>query len=221
MRLHFASLVSSFAFTALISACSSSDNTTPGVTQDSAVGADTSTTTDTGTTPEDTSTTPTDTSTTPDDTGSGKTDGGTMCGSDPMLHPPKTGDGVYCPGEGDGGMGANCAVGQICCDTPKGSTPASSCIAGGSTCPTTSPKAGSSWECDSPTQCGGKVCCGTGTPKLRTGCTYEEVFPSTSTTCAASCPSGSFIVCEAPGDCPSGKTCTAIKSGGKQIGYCK
>ncbi|MGZ3423623.1 MAG: hypothetical protein ACXVEE_37520, partial [Polyangiales bacterium] len=115
-----------------------------------------------------------------------------------------------------------CAIGQTCCDTPKGSTPASSCIAGGSTCPATSPKSGSTWECDAPSQCGtGKVCCGDGTPKLRTGCTYEEVFPAKGTVCAATCSATQFTVCEAPGDCPSGKTCTAIKSGSKNLGYCK
>ncbi|GAC1577258.1 MAG: hypothetical protein NVS3B20_08660 [Polyangiales bacterium] len=53
------------------------------------------------------------------------------------------------------------------------------------------------------------------------GCTYQEVFPPKGTTCAATCAAAQYIVCEAAADCPAGKTCTALKSGGKQIGYCK
>jgi hypothetical protein len=219
-----------------IAACSSSGGdggTTPPADTGTASG-DTATTTDTGT-GTDTNTaidsgTTTDTGTVVDDTSTGTDSGGdsgSTCGSDPTLHP-LTADGgvvpgVYCPGAGaDGGSSTTCATGQICCDTVKGSTPPSSCIAGGTTCPATTPKAGSSWECDGPQHCtGGKICCGLGAPALRKGCTYEEVYPALGTVCETSCSTSQYIVCEAAGDCPSGKTCTPIKSGSKQIGYCK
>lgn len=217
-------VVTTSAALLLASACSSSSDTTPSASVDTGTSA-----TDTGSSAIDTSVSTEDTGTSVDDTGSSTTDsttsgdgGGGGCGSDPKLHPPAAGEGVFCPGTGDAGGGAPCATGQLCCDTPKGSTPASSCIAGGSTCPTTSPKSGSSWECDAPAQCGtGKVCCGEGTPKLRTGCTYEEVFPAAGSKCAASCGATEYVICEAAGDCPAGKTCTPIKTGGKQVGYCK
>lgn len=175
--------------------------------------------------------TSTGTDTAVDDTTTGDAkDGGGTCGSDPTLHPLTATDGgfsgVFCPGAGAGGDSGSssktCDPGLFCCDTPSGSTPASSCIASTATCPTTSPKAGATWECDAPQHCGtGKVCCGQGTPKLRTGCTYEEVFPALGSKCEATCGATEYIICEAPADCPSGKTCTPIKNGGKQVGYCK
>ena len=230
--LGFASLVSSVALVSgAFTACSSSSDTGPGtspedtggIIADTAKGDTNTTPTDTNTTPTDTTTTPTDTTTPPDD---GGTDGSTTCGSDPTLHPLGSDagavPGVYCPGAGADAGASTCDPGLICCDTPKGSTPASSCIASTATCPTTTPKAGSSWACDAPQHCGtGKICCGKGTPKLRTGCTYEEVFPALGTQCETACATGEYIVCEAAGDCPTGKTCTPIKSGGKQVGYCK
>ena len=211
--------------TASAVACSSSD-TTPGTnpipdtggTGDTGGGGDTAT----GDTGGGGDTATGDTGSSGETSGDVGGDSSSVCGSDPTLHPVKTGEGVYCPGVGDAGFGAPCAVGQICCDTPSKSTPPSSCIASGTTCPTTTPKAGSTWECDSPLHCtGGKICCGLGTPKLRTGCTYEEVFPALGSKCETACAAGEYTVCEVPADCTGGKVCTAIKSGGKQVGYCK
>lgn len=218
-RLHasiFVSLVVSLAL-ASASACSSSDTGGGSTTAIDTGTADTGSTTDTGSS-MDTGTTDTGTSTT--DTGTTTADAAN-CGSAPTLHP--AGDaGVYCPNAGDGGTNTSCAIGQTCCDVPNKSTPGSSCIASGSTCPTSTPKPASAWECDAPSQCGtGKICCGIGTPKLRTGCTYDEVFPAEGSKCEVSCTTGQYVICEANADCPTGKTCTPLKSGGKQVGYCR
>lgn len=223
-------------------ACSSSSDSGggPGVTTDSGSSGET--------TPTDSIVPPTDSTATTDsgtlgDTGSsettppddtGTTEGGsTDCGADPTLHPPTidggVSSGVFCPGAGAGGKSTTCAAGQICCElATKTGTPASSCIAAGGTCPTSgSPQL--TWQCDAPGMCAsGSVCCGVGTIHVRTSCTYEEIFPTSTAGAAGSkcetgtaCAAGEFIICEAPGDCPTGKTCTPIKAAGKQIGYCK
>jgi hypothetical protein len=197
-------------------ACSSSSSDNGQQTTDSGVhpgdtgtgGGDTGTVTDSGTV--------NDTGSSGGDTGPGGTD----CGSDPSLHPSEAGVGPYCPGfSPDGGTGSgSCTGGQTCCEQPKG-TP-STCASSPAGC--TVSDGGTVWECDQTNMCTTGVCCGYGAPALRSGCTYDEVFPpNKGSHCAASCAADEYQICEGPGECPTGKTCTPMKTAGKQIGYCK
>jgi len=139
------------------------------------------------------------------------------CGVPPTLHPPGF-TGPYCPFMADAGT-TSCAPGQTCCEYPVGAP--STCVARGTMCPTMGGVSAVSWECDAPSQCGGgAMCCGNGTPMVRPGCSYFEVRPAQGTSCAATCGTGQYVVCEANSDCPTGRTCTPLKSEGQSIGFC-
>ena len=213
-----------------LGACSSSNSDPgPGVAADSGKADTGGGGTDTGGGGTDTGGGGTDTGGGGTDTaGGGDTSGGGdtgseagTCGKDPTLHVPVAGSGPYCPGyKPDGGTAsASCAAGEFCCETKTTSGTPSNCAASASACATGIEAV---WACDAPSMCGaGMVCCGDGTPKIKTGCTYEEIFPAKGTVCAAACTATQVTVCEADADCPTGKTCTPIKTGGKQVGYCK
>ncbi|GAC1553761.1 MAG: hypothetical protein NVS3B10_15410 [Polyangiales bacterium] len=213
-----------------LGACSSNDSGSgPGVAADTG-GGGTDTGgggTDTGGGRTDTGGGGSDTSVTDTGGGGGDSSGGGdsgeagTCGTDPTLHPPVAGEGPYCPGLAtDGGASGPCATGQTCCESKKGATPPSSCAANAAACPST---AEATWDCDADSQCpSGSVCCGDGTPTIRTGCTYYNVFPPKGTKCVVgtACGATQYKVCEAPAECTTG-TCTPMKTGGKQIGFCK
>ena len=145
-------------------------------------------------------------------------EGGGDCGSSPTLHPNDAGVGPFCLGV-DGGD-HNCPMGNVCCQTASGSSTPSTCVTAGSSCPTGGGDV--TWECDDPSMCsGGLKCCGFGAPTPIPGCSYAELSPALGTHCVTSCGSGEFVACAADTDCPSGQTCTPLKEGTKQIGYCK
>ena len=163
-----------------------------------------------------------DSGTTSTDTGSTE-DTGVTCGSDPTLHPAEAGVGPYCPGYYPSGSttSGSCSLGQTCCEQTTGSPTPSSCTSPTSACPSGDE---ANWECDGPSMCEGstRTCCGNGTPAIRPGCTYLEVYPTQGTVCAATCGATQYVVCESDADCTgSKKTCTPLKSGGKQIGACQ
>ena len=156
---------------------------------------------------------------------SGSSDSGdaSTCGADPTLHLPAAGEGPYCPGLAtDGGKSGPCPASQTCCESKKGATSPSSCAANAAACPP-APTTEATWGCDAPSMCNGAtpVCCGNGAPAIRTGCTYYDIFPAKGTVCAASCSPNQYTVCEADADCGTTMKCIPMKTGGKQIGFCK
>ena len=168
-----------------------------------------------------------DTGATTPETGT-SVDTGAPCEKPPSLHP-QTAPGVYCPFSAPpGGSNLTCAAGQHCCETPASASTPSTCEAASVT---TCPVAGSvDWECTSPIDCAGNdagahVCCGTGTATTATHCavTWPEFSGFSGSKCVTACAAPSFTVCEIDADCataPGGKTCTASKESGGQVGFC-
>ena len=151
-------------------------------------------------------------------------DGGATCETPPTLYPAP---GVYCPGDqDDAGNTVTCNAGQHCCETPQGSSTASTCESPGTACASGTVD----WECLQPVDCanfegGGAVCCIVGATKMTvTSCDagWTEWSGFTGTKCMASCPSGSYVACQANSDCTgdAGTTCTVSKSNGSDFGYC-
>jgi hypothetical protein len=177
--------------------------------------------------------TPGDDSGNPGDDSGPTADGG--CASPPALFPPKADGGIYCPYSKDfsidGGKAAYCNVGtEVCCLSPSSDAGLSTCKANSTACP-----AGDHvWACSAPQECGGgQVCCLTSGPvepdPKCSGYQKTKGFFSTRCAAAAECTgtveAGSFIdnqyiACEAQADCPTGKTCTAVKTSGTSIGVC-
>jgi hypothetical protein len=153
----------------------------------------------------------------------------------PTLHVSSPDGGIYCPFSKDftvdGGEYAYCTTGtQSCCLSPSSDAGLSTCETTGS-CPT----GFSQWQCAGPEDCVGtnNVCCLTSGPtESSTTCTgtlKTEGFDNTRCTTAGECTGtveagmytdDQFITCEQQSDCPSGKTCTAVKTTGTPIGLC-
>lgn len=120
---------------------------------------------------------------------------------------------------------------QVCCVSPTADAGSSTCNAPGA-CATGL----ESWACASPQECAGGsgvVCCLQAGPlEADLKCSgYQKTKGSNSTNCmpTAKCTgmvdAGKVtdtldVACEAPADCPQGKTCTAIKTTGTSIGVC-
>ena len=174
---------------------------------------------------------------------SGGDDGGgssSGCKADPSLHPTMGGS-IYC-GYTDAGA-FNCMTGQQCCLGGKegmGYAP-EMCAAFGSTC--TNGMGPLPIECEQPQDCTangktGAVCClqGATAPAPVAGCDAKDLKSQggTGITCVTGgasdaggsdaggggCAAGDLEVCEAPGDCTGGKTCTPIRWKLYEIGVC-
>jgi hypothetical protein len=140
--------------------------------------------------------------------------------------------GVFCPfGKTDAGKSEYCtANAQVCCLSPSTDAGSSTCSA-----PGTCASGFAEWACAAPQECAGSgvVCCLQAGPlEADPKCSgYQKTKGFNSTTCmpSAKC-TGTvdagkvtdtlYVACEAQGDCPQGKTCTAIKTSGTDIGVC-
>lgn len=166
---------------------------------------------------------PGDSSPAPDDSSVPPEDGGSDCGKPAQLHPPKPDGGIFCPFSAlAGGKNVYCAETEQCCQNPKG-TSVSTCVPKGAACPVANATA---WECEDRSDCpAGQACCahsgdgGAVTIATDTCGTYLSKFSGTR--CAATCGAGELTVCEVAAECTGGKTCTAVKPKGNDIGVCK
>jgi hypothetical protein len=200
---------------------SGSSCATPGSGTSTTPGSGTSTTPGSGTsvTPgSGTSGTPgSGTSVTPTDAGTGADCEAPTPSTD--LYP-ETKAGVYCPfSKVDGGKNLTCTAGQDCCEPPEGMG-ASTCVAGGSTCPVAM---STDWECEGAEDCAGSVCCGTGTIETQVACgaypAYPYISKFTGSSCAATC--STYQICSQTSECTSPKTCVAVEPKGNVIGVCQ
>lgn len=150
-------------------------------------------------------------------------DAGADCGKPAKLFPEPADGGMFCPFSGtNGGKDIYCGRTDTCCQPPKSANTASTCVSGKTTtCPTPSSTA---WECEGPLDCaGGQVCCayGNGAPvALSTDTCGPYLSKFEGTKCEATCAAGELAVCSQASECPNGKTCTAVKPKGNDIGVC-
>ncbi len=164
---------------------------------------------------------------------SGSSGGGSSSGvvcKDPNLHQTDGGS-IYC-GFTDAGS-FDCPTGQQCCLGGKmgnGYAP-EMCAQWGSTC--TNGMNPIPIECEQPQDCqannaANAACClvGASAPAMVSGCDAKDLKSQggSAVSCigdaGGACPMGDMQVCEAPGDCPQGKTCTPIHWKLYQIGVC-
>jgi hypothetical protein len=209
-----------------LAACSSSSSTgEPSTPLDS--GVDTSTGTDGGTQQDSSAT----------DTGTGSDSAIADAACAPELHVSTADGGIYCPFSKDftvdGGDYAYCTTGtQSCCLSPSSDAGLSTCETTGS-CPT----GFSQWQCAGPEDCvdpSNPVCCLTAGPtESNTSCVgtlktkgFDNTRCTTATECMGTVEAGAyiddqFVTCEQQSDCPTGKTCLAVKTTGTAIGICQ
>lgn len=165
---------------------------------------------------------PGDTSTPPMPEAGPPVDAGSDCGKAAALHPPKPNGGVFCPFSAPpGGKNVFCAETEQCCQNAKG-TGVSTCAPKGGACPIAN---ATIWECEDKSDCpSGQKCCAhggdAGTVTVATDSCGPYLSKFNGTTCAAICPAGDLVVCEAQADC-AGSTCTAVKPKGNDVGVCK
>ena len=176
---------------------------------------------------------------------SGSSSGGMEagCKADPSLHPGTAGT-VFC-GYTDAGS-FNCPMGQECCLGGKVGTSFAPEMCGtfGAACTNgTNPLP---IECQQPEDCtangmAGAACClqgGASAPAAVAGCDPGDLKSSGGTgiicegagggdagasdagASPGACKAGELQICEAPSDCPAGKTCTATRWKLYEIGVC-
>jgi len=161
------------------------------------------------------------------DDGGSDTGTGAECGTTPTVHPSDGGPGaIYCPFGPDGGAIHCNPASETCCINPKvnGTFPPSTCSA---TCPYSDAGGATDLHCQDSISCSangkGNICCGSGPlPTLDTACGYynEKGLKAGNCEQGPSCAAGEFQLCGGQNDCPTGKTCTAFKAKGMQLGFC-
>lgn len=104
----------------------------------------------------------------------------------------------------------------VCCDSKTDGGFADTCVANAAACLAMDSQA-KSFQCGQAADCGaGMVCCG----DIGMATSGKPFF--TSTTCAASCPSGQTQLCVAASECKaSGVSCVGQTITGRNIGLCQ
>lgn len=163
------------------------------------------------------------------DTGNMDSGNAVECGT-LALHPDPDA-GPYCPFQagGDGGVFANCGIGQHCCEYSVDSGLPSTCNGGSTACNSAINNGGYDWHCDEPNDCAdaGTTCCIEGNvivPDKLCPATTAFVTGVTGSACKTSCvmtdAGGEVQMCQSQSDCTGGKTCLTFKKVGKNLGVC-
>lgn len=170
----------------------------------------------------------------PDETGSTGKDGGSTskdAGAEACApYRTFTNDkGAFCPFQADGGA-ANCEVGQHCCVNSVEAGVPSACMPANTPCALSEDAGTVDYECNEPNDCpSGKKCCylraNASDPFQEQKCAvqfYEKRGTFRGTSCKDECDlPEERVACSKDDQCPSGKKCYGVRTGGVNLGFCK